>query len=262
MGIGGCQVESPVVTESTYLGVLLLVSRSGRRYLPRAAMSYPYATYAAPAALPISGTPGPYQVMSQAPMGFPAFQDQAVSYMPQQYDMQPMMMPQQPMMMPQQPMMMPQQPMPQQPMPQQQQAPARAAPAPAGKKNQDPELNAPPGFKFAGYAPVPKPGQKSELENTPGWEYVDGKWLFTGKSQPQPPIVQPAPMPMPVQQVPVQYSQPVQYITSSAAPISAPVSYVLPEQQFGYEQMYSAQPAVMSMAQPATYTQTPYYTGY
>ncbi|EKX48943.1 hypothetical protein GUITHDRAFT_162359 [Guillardia theta CCMP2712] len=212
-------------------------------------MSYPYASYAAPAGLPISGTPAPYPVMSQVPMGMPTFPEQTAYMpqqyvMPQQYDMQPMPQPQQ--MMPQQMMPMGQ--------PQPQQAPARAAPAPAGKKNDDPELNAPPGFKFAGYAPVPKPGQKSELENTPGWEYVDGKWLFTGKTQPQPPIVQPAPAPMPM---PV-YQQPVQYVTTSAAP----VSYVVPEQQVGYEQMYSAQPMMMSMAPPATYTQTPYYTGY
>lgn len=110
----------------------------------------------------------------------PAQQEQVLGfYMPPQngVNMSPMM-PTQPMYA--QPMM--QQPMMQQPMMVQQQpmmvmsTPAPApAPQPEYKDPNDPEANAPPGFKFAGYAPAPTPG-----ESNPGWEFSQGKWLYRG----------------------------------------------------------------------------------
>merc|ERR1719163_2094712 len=57
----------------------------------------------------------------------------------------------------------------------------------------DPEANAPVGYRFAGYAPVPNPG-----ETSPGWEYKDGKWIFVGQT------AAPAPPMMPMQSMPMQ----------------------------------------------------------
>merc|ERR1712205_99143 len=99
----------------------------------------------------------PYQPMGMSP----------APMMPMPVEGQPMMMQSaQPMMMPSaQPVPM----MPMQPDP------------------NDPEANAPVGYRFAGYAPVPNPG-----ETSPGWEYKDGKWIFVGQT------AAPAPPPMPM----------------------------------------------------------------
>ncbi len=56
------------------------------------------------------------------------------------------------------------------------------APAPfALVPNPDPHMpalghNAPPGYRLAGYAPVPGDGDKE----FPGWEFVNNKWIFVG----------------------------------------------------------------------------------
>jgi len=74
----------------------------------------------------------------------------------------------------------------------------------------DPEANAPVGYRFAGYAPVPNPG-----ETSPGWEYKDGKWIFVGQT--------PAPPPMPVQMPVTEVPQPMPMFTGSAQPMMMPM---------------------------------------
>jgi len=68
--------------------------------------------------------------------------------------------------------MMPVQPVqPQMPM-----APA-IAPRPAAPKDpNDPASNAPPGYRFAGFAPAPKEGDPA----TPGWKFDKGRWIYQG----------------------------------------------------------------------------------
>ena len=57
------------------------------------------------------------------------------------------------------------------PMPQQFAAPPMPEPhKPA------PENDAPPGYRLAGYAPVPEAGS----EESPGWEFVNNKWIYVG----------------------------------------------------------------------------------
>ena len=152
--------------------------------------------------------------MSPAPM-MPMYS------MPMPVEGQPMMMQSaQPMMMPSaQPMMMPSaQPVPMIPM----------QPDP-----NDPEANAPVGYRFAGYAPVPNPG-----ETSPGWEYKDGKWIFVGQTA----APAPQPMPMPVQMPVTEVPQPMPMFTGSAQPMMMPMQ--MPMQM----PMYGGMPMMMAPA--------------
>jgi hypothetical protein len=133
---------------------------------------------------------------------------------------QPMMMaPQQPMMMEQPMMMAPPQPMMMAPQP-------VTMPAPAPVNSNDPEANAPPGYKFAGYAPEPTPG-----ESYPGWDFRGGKWIYKGEPEPQV-MMSPAPMMMAPQQ-PMMMEQPMMM----AAPqpmMSAQPMMMAPGYGYGY----------------------------
>merc|ERR1711906_33284 len=93
----------------------------------------------------------------------------------------------------------------------------------------DPEANAPVGYRFAGYAPVPNPG-----ETSPGWEYKDGKWIFVGQT--------PAPPPMPVQMPVTEVPQPMPMFTGSAQPMMMPMQS-MPMQSMP---MYGGYPMMMA----------------
>merc|ERR1712127_172354 len=107
-----------------------------------------------------------------------SYVNQPMGYSAQPMMQQSMMMAPQPVM--EQPMMMAPQPIMQQPM---------MMPAPVQVNSNDPEANAPPGYKFAGYAPEPTEG-----ESYPGWDFNGGKWIYKG--EPEPPTIMPAPQPM------------------------------------------------------------------
>ena len=115
---------------------------------------------------------------------------------------QPMMMAPQPVM--EQPMMMAPQPIMQQPM---------MMPAPVQVNSNDPEANAPPGYKFAGYAPEPTQG-----ESYPGWDFIGGKWIYKGEPEPMmmaapQPMMMAAPQPMMMEQPMMMQQQPMMMAT-------------------------------------------------
>ena len=103
----------------------------------------------------------------------------------------------------------------------------------------DPEANAPVGYRFAGYAPVPNPG-----ETSPGWEYKDGKWIFVGQT--------PAPPPMPVQMPVTEVPQPMPMFTGSAQPMMMPMQTMpmqtMPMQSMPMQSMpmYGGYPMMMA----------------
>jgi hypothetical protein len=87
--------------------------------------------------------------------------------------------------------------------------------------------DAPPGYRLAGYAPAPDAGNLPE-----GWEFVNGKWIYVGKPEPEPaPMMRAIEVPMaPTNYTSVaipQYTQP-QY--------TQPVTYTQP-QVFATQQM-------------------------
>ena len=97
----------------------------------------------------------------------------------------------------------------------------------------DPEANAPVGYRFAGYAPVPNPG-----ETSPGWEYKDGKWIFVGQT------AAPAPPPMPIQMPVTEVPQPMPMFTGSAQPMMMPMQS-MPMQSMPMP-MYGGYPMMMA----------------
>ena len=105
----------------------------------------------------------------------------------------------------------------------------------------DPEANAPVGYRFAGYAPVPNPG-----ETSPGWEYKDGKWIFVGQT------AAPAPPPMPVQMPVTEVPQPMPMFTGSAQPMMMPMQ-TMPMQTMPMQSMPMQSMPMQSM---------PMYGGY
>jgi hypothetical protein len=54
--------------------------------------------------------------------------------------------------------------------------PAPASRPAAPKDPNDPASNAPPGYRFAGFAPAPKEGDPA----TPGWKFDKGRWIYQG----------------------------------------------------------------------------------
>ena len=90
------------------------------------------------------------------------------------------------------------------------------------------DAEAPPGYRLAGYAPAPESGNLPE-----GWEFVNGKWIYVGKPEPEPqmraiemPITNytsvaiPQPQPVTYAPQPVTYTQPQVFATQQM-----PVTY-------------------------------------
>ena len=85
----------------------------------------------------------------------------------------------------------------------------------------NPARDAPPGYRLAGYAPVPEPGYVESPG--PGFKWVNNQWLYAGSQAPPP------------NPSPTTYQLPFSY-----APPGYTVSYAVleaqPETEFGYQQ--------------------------
>jgi hypothetical protein len=98
------------------------------------------------------------------------------------------------------------------------------------------DADAPPGYRLAGYAPAPDSGNLPE-----GWEFVNGKWIYVGKPEPEPmPQMRAVEVPV-TNYTSVAIPQPVTYAPQ-------PVTYTQP-QVFATQQMPLTYGSVPPVAQ-------------